>query len=1118
MSQVATRIELTIQQKRALVARLLREKASVEPGGARLVHRWIETQAARAPEAIALVFGALSLTYAQLNARANRLAHTLRSMGVGPEGLVGLCTGRTAALAVGLLAILKAGGAYVPLDATYPPERLRFMLDDARLPILLTEARLRDQLPKSAARVLCLDSESEESTAASDANLDGGAGAANLAYVIYTSGSTGIPKGVQVTHAALASLLAAMRGLLAMTEHDALLAVTTLSFDIAALEIFLPWIVGARVELVERDVAADGARLADRLDDPGITFLQATPATWRLLLEAGWRGKPTLQMLCGGEALPRTLADRLRHKGAALWNLYGPTETTIWSSAWRVESGETPISIGRPIANTRLYVLDKRLRTVPVGVTGELYIGGAGLARGYRDRPALTAERFIPDPFGTPPGARLYRSGDLARWRADGTIECLGRTDHQVKIRGFRVELGEIEAVLARHPTIRETVVLARPDSAGEMRLAAYIVVPDGPNQNSAAALRGWLKGLLPEYMIPSAFVSLDALPLTPNGKVDRQALPDPTRPGLSEGADFVPPRGPVEAALAEIWRELLGGALIGAHDGFFERGGHSLLALQLLGRVRQIFDVEVPLESFLDEPTVSRLACLVGRGLAEGTAVRGMPLMPVPRDGPLPASFAQERLWFLDQLEPARISYHIPSAVRLEGPLDIPALNRAFNEVVLRHEVLRTTLVSDGGIPRQVIAERMDLPLTVEDLSGLPESERERHALMRIREHAEQPFDLARGPLVRAGLLRLGDREHIAIVTMHHAISDGWSIGILVRELATLYECFRRGEPSPFPEPAIQYVDYAVSQRNWVQGESLKAQFDYWTGQLAGVPHLELPTDRPRPPLASQRGAERSATLPHATVEAARALGRGEGATLYMTLLATFQVLLHRYSGQEDIAVGSPIAGRTHPELEGLIGFFVNTLVLRGDLSGDPSFRELLRRVRRKAIEAYAHQDVPFEQLVNAIHPERDGSRSPLFQVMFALQNAPMPVLRAPELRVTPLELSSTSSKFDLTLFATEVPEGLRLAMEYSTDLFDEATVDRMLAHYGTLVEGIVAQPDRPIGALPLLSPEERRQVLVNWNAAACDDLTAEVDGPDDRDPDSLLHEFFPTECASDE
>jgi amino acid adenylation domain-containing protein len=1109
---------LSLEQKRELVALLLREKASRCRDGAGLVHRRIELQAERAPEAVAVTCGACSLTYSQLNARANRLARSLRTMGVGPEVVVGLFVGRTADMVVALLAILKAGGTYVPLDPIYPGERLAFMLDDARAAVLLTEEKLRGDLPACEARVLCLDADRAAEGVQSGANLDGDPGSANLAYVIYTSGSTGKPKGVQVTHGALANLLAAMRGLMPISERDTLLAVTTLSFDIAALEIFLPLIVGACVELVDREVAADGARLAARLGDPRVTFFQATPATWRLLLEAGWRGNPALTMLCGGEALPRVLADRLFDKGAALWNVYGPTETTIWSSACRVEAGNAPISIGNPIANTRLCVLDKRLRPVPKGIVGELYIAGAGLARGYRNRPGLTAERFVPDPFGNPAGGRLYRTGDLARWRADGSLECLGRIDHQVKIRGFRVELGEIEAALAQHAAVREAVVTARPDSSGEVGLVAYVCLRDGADQSIATELRRSLLRTIPDYMVPAAFEFLGALPLLPNGKIDRQALPDPRRARLEACAEFIPPRGPIEEAIADIWIDLLGVESVGAHDHFFERGGHSVLAVQLLSRLHRTFDVEAPLGAFLEDPTLARLARFVEQALEDGTAFRAPPLELVERGAPLPASFAQQRLWFLDQLEPGCASYHIPAAVKLVGRIDIPAFKRALNDVVRRHEVLRTTLAADDGIPRQLISASLELPLSVHDLTGLPDGERALQAQNRIREEAERPFDLARGPLIRVAVLRLGERENIATVTMHHAISDAWSIGILIRELSALYQSHLLGQASSLPELPIQYADYAVWQRSWLQGEVLGAQLEYWTRQLAGAPDLALPTDRPRPPAASQRGGERSTTVSETTLEAVRALARKEGATLYMTLLAAFQVLLGRYSGQDDIAIGTPVAGRNRPELEGLIGFFVNTLVMRGDLSGDPGFRQLLRRIRRTAIEAYSHQDLPFEQLVTALNRDRDPSRAPLFQVMFSLQNAPSWTLEAPELSFTPLELSTGTSKFDLTLFATEVPEGLQLTMEYSTDLFDGATVDRMLAHYLVLLEAVIAHPDQPIGALRMLTEEERAQVLVGWNATAVDDIAAVLDGPDTDDLDSFLYELPVLEVATNE
>src|SRR5271166_492038 len=715
MSHLKESVELTLGQKRRLVARLLREKAGLKRGGPGLVHRLIEMQAARTPESVAVTCSRGSLSYFELNARANRMARRLRAMGVGPEVLVGLCTGRSTAMVVGLLAVLKVGGAYVPIDPAYPPERIAFMLDDACVSVLLTEQRLLDDLPYGNTPVLCLDSEWESIDEGRARNLDSQVGGANLAYVIYTSGSTGRPKGVQISHSALANLLQAMRRLLPMGSQDTLLAVTTLSFDIAALEIFLPLIVGGRVELIDRDVAADGARLAGLLDDPGITFLQATPATWRLLLEAGWQGNPTLTMLCGGEALPRTLADRLIDKGTALWNLYCSPETTLWSTACRVEPGEAPITIGQPIANTQLYVLDHRLRVVPVGVVGELYIGGAGLARGYWNRPRQTAERFLPDPFGDSPGGRLYRTGDLARWRPDGSLECLGRVDHQVKIRGFRVELGEIEAALVRHKSVREAVVAGRPDATGEMSLAAYVVPRDRLDPIASGDLRRWLVDLVPEYMVPTAFVILESLPLTPNGKVDRQALPNPAQARLPANVQFVPPRGPIEQALAEIWTDLLGVEPVGAHDNFFERGGHSLLAVQLLARIRQMFKVDAPLKDFLEDATVSRLGSIVERALADGAVLHAPPLTRAQRDDSLPASFAQERLWFLDQLEPGHASYNIPAAVSILGCLDVSALGQALSDIVRRHEVLRTTLVSDKGIPRQVIAASLELALEIE-------------------------------------------------------------------------------------------------------------------------------------------------------------------------------------------------------------------------------------------------------------------------------------------------------------------------------------------------------------------------------------------------------------------
>ena len=1101
---------LTLEQKRSLVAKLLREEAGRRGPSTAFAHRLFEERAIQTPDATAVSDHGTSLSYGELGARSDRLAGRLRAQGVGPEVLVGLCVRRSPEAIVALLAVLKAGGAYVPIDPALPSARIAYMLADADVTVLITELELRERLPAGEARVICVDSDWGDEIAKSPAAVDLSPG--NLAYVIYTSGSTGRPKGVQVTHGALANLLQSMKKLTAMDASDALLAVTTLSFDIAALEIFLPLAVGARIELVEREVAADGSRLLERLADPAVKFLQATPATWRMLLDAGWAGRPDLTMLCGGEALPRTLADRLLGKGRALWNVYGPTETTIWSTAGRVGPGEGPVPIGRPIANTRLYVLDQGGRPSPVGVAGELYIGGAGLARGYLRRPGLTAERFPPDPFG-PPGGRLYRTGDLARWRADGSLECLGRVDHQVKVRGFRIELGEIETALAAHPEVREAVVAAREDSAGETSLAAYVVAPGDAGLISAAELRRWLLATLPEYMIPSAFVAMDALPLTPNGKIDRDALPDPRQVQPGSGWS-TPPRGPVEEAIAGAWAATLGIERIGAHDNFFELGGHSLMAIQLVARMKHTFGVEPSLKDFVETPTVARLARLVEDALAGASAPAPPPITPVDRSGPLPASFAQQRLWFLDQLEPGQPTYNIPTAVRLVGDLDVAALEAAIAEIVRRHEALRTTFRADGGIPFQVIAGPRAVPLSIVDLTHFDPESREPEAFRLIDEEAARPFDLAAGPLLRAYLIKLGEAEHVVLLTMHHIIADGWSIGVLVREVSALFEAFRQGEPSPLPEPSLQYADFAAWQRDWFRGDVLRAQLDYWSGKLEGLPALEIPTDRPKPAVPSPRGGERHLLVPKATLEGARELGRGEGATLYMTLLAAFQVLLGRHSGQDDFAVGSPIAGRTRAELEGLIGSFANTLVLRADLAGNPGFRALLGRTREAALGAYTHQEMPFYHLLGLLRTDREANRSPLFRVMFALQNAPLPALEARGLRFEPLGSIGGAAKFDLTLSAVERPDGLHLKMEYRADLFDPPTVDRLLAHFRTLLEAAVAEPDRPIGSLTMLTEEERRRMLVGWNESG----EGALDEWGDDDLGSLPGEFEAEEIAGDE
>jgi len=1082
------------------------------------VHHLFEAQVARTPDAVAVVFPSTSvggreqLTYGELNRRANQLARYLQKLGVGPETLVGISVERSLEMAVGLLGILKAGGAYLPLDPDYPQERLAFMLEDAQVSVLLTQARLVADLPISNLQVVRLDTDWASIAQELDGKLESGVTPDDLAYVIYTSGSTGKPKGVMAPHRAVVNHNVTVADRFGLGARDRVLQFATINFDAAVEEIFPTWWRGGTVVL-RSGVLAGGEELERLVEEEGLTVLDLPTAYWHewvsSLATRGTQLPASVRLvIVGGDKASAERYGRWREiveDGVTWLNTYGPTEATIIATSYEAEGeieGEVPI--GQPIANVRLYVLDRHLQPVPVGVPGELCIGGVAVARGYLNRPELTAERFIPDPFAPLPGggtggdgARLYKTGDLVRYRADGNIEFLGRVDHQVKVRGFRVELGEIEVALSQHPAVGEAVVLARED--GNKRLVGY-VVPEGEQSPGVTALRGFLRGRLPEYMIPSAFVVLESLPLTPSGKVDRRALPAPdgARPELE--AVYVAPRTPMEELLANIWAQVLGIGRVGVHDNFFELGGHSLLATQLISRLHEAFQVELPLRDLFESPTVAALAECVEEAQQTAQGLQAPAIEPVPRDGELPLSFAQQRLWFLDQLEPGSPLYNVPDAVRINGPLDVAALERSLNEIVRRHEVLRTTFPTVDGKPVQVIAPDLTIPLPVVDLTGLPEAEREPEALRQAREQARRPFDLARGPLLRARLLRLGEEDHVALMIMHHIASDGWSTGVLVQEIAALYDAFSHDRPSLLPELPIQYADFAHWQRNWLQGEILEAQLDYWKQQLKGLPPLlELPTDRPRPALQSFHGAHHTFILPKSLSEACKALGQQEGATLFMTMLAAFQTLLYRYTGQEDISVGTPIANRNRAELEGLIGFFVNTLVLCTDLSGEPSFRELLKRVREAALGAYAHQDLPFEMLVNALQPERDLSHTPLFQVMFILQNAPMEALELPGLTLSQLEVGTGVATFDLTLAIGEGPDGLSGALEYNTDLFDAATIQRMVGHFQTLLEGIVADPDQPISTLPLLTETEGHQLLVEWNDTA-------TDYPQDR----CIHHLF--------
>ena len=1053
------------------------------------LHELFEQQAERTPEAVAVIFEQERVTYAELNHRSNQLARYLSRSGVGPETFVGVLMERTVEMVVALLGVLKAGAAYVPLDPSYPQERLKFMLADTGASVLLTEERVATAaLPDYQGQVMLVDALRERIASESDEPVKSGVGTRNLAYVIYTSGSTGQPKGVQIEHRGVVNFLYSMLAEPGMNPTDVIVAITSLSFDILVLELFLPLMVGAKTVLVSREIAADGAALASVMSKHGATMLQATPTTWQLLLTTGWQPDASVKMLCGGEALPVGLAERLLKGGGALWNVYGPTETTVWGMIKRVKTAAAPISIGRPVANAQLYILDKHGEPVPFGVQGELHIGGAGMGRGYLNRPELTAERFIPHPFGKDAGQRLYKTGDLARYVADGEVEFLGRLDHQVKIRGFRIELGEIEAVLRQHADVREAVVLVSENAAGEKRLIAYVVLieqqPTAIADDSTTQLRNHLKSKLPEHMLPSAFVVLEEFPLTPSGKLDRRALPEPleTRPALGE--TYLTPRTPVEETLTGIWEGILKANGIGVNDNFFELGGHSLLGTQVTSRVRDAFGIELPLRIIFEKPTIAGMAEAVEAAWKSNQDSHASPL-PVARDRELPLSFAQQRLWFLDQLVPGNPFYNVDTTLRLMTALDTDALAQSLNEIVRRHEALRTTFKMMDGYPSQIIAPALKLDFPIIELGHLPEEEREAEAARLAQSEAQRPFNLSEGPLVRASLLRLGEEDYLLLLTLHHIVTDGWSMGVFFDELTTLYEAYSMGEPSPLPELALQYADFAIWQRGRLQGEVLERHLSYWKQQLADIPALRLPTDYVRPAVSAYTGERRSLSCSLELTEQLKRLSLSQDATLFMTLLAAFKALLHRYTGQTDVVVGTPVAGRDSVELERLIGFFVNTLVLRTDVSGDPSFTSLLKNVREVCLGAYAHQEAPFERLVEELQPERDLSRNPLFQVTFQLFNAlnPSEKTAADADSGEYLQVERGTAIFDLAFTLWESADGLGGLVEYSTELFETETIERIIEHYGRLLEAVAANPESRISELPLMDQRERQQLLVEWN-----------------------------------
>jgi amino acid adenylation domain-containing protein len=1048
------------------------------------LHHLIEAQVEKTPDAIAVVFENEKLTYKELNQRANQLAHYLQFLGIKLEERICICLERSPEMIVGLLGILKAGCAYVPVDPNYPLERLAFLLADSQASLLLTQQKILTKISAYQGQIICLDSDWERIAESTQDNPITNIKPDSLAYIIYTSGSTGKPKGAMNTHRGICNRLLWMQKVYQLTADDTVLQKTPFSFDVSVWEFFWTLITGTRLVIAQPEGHKDSTYLVNLISQESITTLHFVPSMLQVFLETPGveKLKSIKRVICSGEALPFALQQRFFDTlDAELHNLYGPTEAAIDVTFWKCQkdSDKSIVPIGRPITNNQIYLLDSHLQPVPIGVPGELHIGGVGVARGYLNRSDLTKEKFIPNPFSNQPESRLYKTGDLARYLPDGNIEYLGRIDNQVKLRGFRIELGEIESVLCKHSAVREAVVILQENKS----LAAYIVVHDNAAY-SINELRNYLQKHLPEYMIPSVFVLLDSLPLTPNGKIDRRALPTPehTHPELTQ--TFIPPSNPTEEILVEIWAKVLGIEQVGIHDNFFNLGGHSLLATQVISQIRKALGVEIPLRHLFASPTVFQFAKHIEQAINEKTELNSLTLIPVDRNTELPLSFGQQRLWFIHQLDPKSTAYNGSDVVKIQGKLDITALESSLNEIVRRHEVLRTCFAVVEGRPIQKIIPEFKIPLPIVDLQNLPVIEKEKEAQRLELENAQIPFDLSQIPLLRFVLLRLTQDEYILLVATHHIISDAWSAAVLIKEVSILYQAFINGENSPLPELPIQYADYAVWQQQWLQGERLNHQLNYWKKHLKNARIiLELPTDKPRNKLQTSSGKKHFFTLSSTLSNKLKSLSQQKGVTLFMTLLAAFNTLLYHYTQQEDILVGSPIANRNRSELEGLIGFFVNTLVLRTNLAHNPTFQELLQQVKETALGAYAHQDLPFEKLVAELQLERTLNHSPLFQVWFVLQNAPKSDLKLDGLNLSILEGESGTVRHDLKLQLTETPEGLQGFFEYKTDLFHATTINRMTVVLETLLTTVVEQPNIQLDQLVKLLQETEKQQQIRQN-----------------------------------
>jgi len=1072
---------LTAAEKHQLIVERNLLSVDVPP---RLIHQLIEERAAQFPNKRALIFEdpLTRLTYSELNAEANRLARFLQELGVGPNVVVSIGLERSIEMVVAVLGVFKAGGAYLPLDPTYPPDRLQFMQGRASASLLLTHSDLKDRLSSTGVRTICIDAESRTISGKDEANLTSTAQPDDLAYLIFTSGSTGPPKAVEIEHRNLSNFLQSAPRQVNLTDADRVLAISNLTFDAAVIDLLLPLTQGAEVTVAAAEDVRDLSRIMRRLDVGDTTFMLATPSMWQAMMDTGWKGNPCLKAICGGEALSPNLAESLSTRFLEVWNLYGPTEATVAATWERVQTNpEHRITIGRPLSNVRVYVLDRNMQAVPTGVRGELYIGGAGVGRGYRGEPQLTTQSFVPDPFAGEHRRRLYRTGDVVRYLSDGRLEFCGRTDHQVKLRGYRIELGEIETVLREQPGIKDAIVDVREDS-GNKQLIAYIIHDRQYDFSTLVTeLKSRLRAKLPQPMIPSSFFATESFPLTTHGKIDRRALQSLAMTSTLRARESEESRTPVEELLLGLWIEVLAQPSIGIHDNFFEIGGHSLLAIRLMTRVNQTFQTTLPLRVLFDFPTIAELGGHLSSRRSKSEM--GLPILRRPHPGRQIMSFAQQRLWVLEQIEPAKSAYHVPMVYRLNGSLDVKSLEQSLNAMVQRHEVLRTSFGWVDGLAIQIVAENDYVPLVVDDVSQLSQDQRQAEATRLVAKSLDQPFDLKSGPVLRSRLIRVSPDEHVLAITVHHISFDGWSADIFLSELATFYAAALKGEPARLEELPVQYADFAAWQREWLQGDIVDAQLEYWRKQLGtGTVTNDLPSDRPRKLNPDRPAGRQSVQFSVELLESLIALSKRSRVTLFMTLLAAFKTLLYRYTGETDIRVGTPIANRSNLQVEKLIGFFANTLVIRSDFSGNPTFARLVERVRETCLQAYENQDIPFERLVEELDPQRDLSRSPLFQTMFVLEQQRLRPREWPGLKLTRRGERNANVKFDLTLTMVEADDGLRATLSYDADLFDAQRIRRMLDHLGVVLHAIVLDPDQSVAHLPIITESERR-LLLDWN-----------------------------------